>query len=290
MKSWHPRILLITARPPSTKSNSPLFPPTSSKPSTRKRKLAPRPTLCLVAPPSTKTMKKLTRPKITSTTKKIVKIPNTMNPNTLTKMPRTKPTANIKKPSKLPNPLFTANTIPNRNPGTNRIANPRMSPNAIPARVLKNSSLTSNPNPTLLFPRRVKPRNPSSRKMSFFFPARRVLHEIPTLHARNSFAVIPRVSVAILVRVSRGRNAADGIVAAIAADAVASTALAEEIVAVIAAPIVAATVVQIAADADASNAAADLAIATARIADIRVDTLLCAAHNSFPKCSSPVRT
>jgi hypothetical protein len=135
----------------------------------------------------------------------------------------------------------------------------------------------------------VKPPNPSSKKMWFSFPAKLALHATPTLHAKNSFVVIPRASAAILAHDSRGRNAEDGIVAATAAGVDASTGLAEEIAVVIAAPIVAATVDQIAA-ADASNVAADLAIATARIAGLRADTLPCAAHNSFPKCSSPVRT
>ena len=117
--------------------------------------------------------------------------------------------------------------------------------------------------------------------MWFFFPAKLALLATPTLRAKNSFAVIPRASAAILALDSRGRNAADGIVAATAAGVGALTALAEEIVVV--------TAAQIAA-VDASSAAAALAIATARIAGIRVDTLPCAVRNSFPKCSSRVRT
>jgi hypothetical protein len=135
----------------------------------------------------------------------------------------------------------------------------------------------------------VKPRNPPSRKTSFFFPAKLVLRATPTLRVKNSFVVIPRASAAILAHDSRGRNAADAIVAPTAAGVDASTGLAEEIAVVIAAPIVAATVDQIAA-VDASNAEADRVIATAHIAGIRVDTLPCAVHNSFPKCSSRVRT
>ena len=157
-----------------------------------------------------------------------------------------------------------------------------MTPSSTPAKAHpKNSPPALNPNPTLPFPRRVKLPNPSSRKMSFFSPAKLALLATPTLHAKNSFAVIPRASAAILALDSRGRNAADGIVAATAAGVGALTALAEEIVVV--------TAAQIAA-VDASSAAAALAIATARIAGIRVDTLPCAARNSFPKCSSRVRT
>jgi hypothetical protein len=121
--------------------------------------------------------------------------------------------------------------------------------------------------------------------MSSFFPAKLVLRATPTPHAKNLFAVIPRASAAILALDSRGRNAADGIVAATAAGVGALTVLAEEIVAVI----VVVTAAQIAA-VDASSAAAALAIATARIAGIRVDTLPRAVHNSSPKCSSRVRT
>src|SRR5208283_3037567 len=115
---------------------------------------------------------------------------------------------------------------------------PNMNPSSTPAKVLRNSSPASNPNPTLPFPLRVKPRNPSSRKMLFFFPEKRALHATPTLRAKNLFAVIPRASAAILVLDSRGRNAADGIVAATAAGVGASTGLAEEIAVVIVARIV----------------------------------------------------
>jgi hypothetical protein len=121
--------------------------------------------------------------------------------------------------------------------------------------------------------------------MWFFFPAKLALLATPTRRARNSFAVIPRASAAILALDSNGRNAADGIVAATAVGVDASTGLAEGIAAVIAVPIV----VRI-ADVDASSAAAALAIATALIAGIRADTLPCVARNSSPKCSSPVRT
>jgi hypothetical protein len=129
----------------------------------------------------------------------------------------------------------------------------------------------------------VKLPNPSSRKMSFFFPAKLALLATPTLHAKNLFVVIPRASAAILALDSKGRNAADGIVAATAAGVGALTVLAEEIVVVTAAQIAA-------ADASSDAVAEALAIATARIAGIRVDTLPCAARNSFPKCSSRVRT
>jgi hypothetical protein len=121
--------------------------------------------------------------------------------------------------------------------------------------------------------------------MWFFFPAKLAPLATPTLRAKNLFAVIPRASGAILALDSSGRNAADGIVAATAVGADASTGLAAEIAAVIAVPIV----VRI-ADVVASSAAAALAIATARIAGIRVDTLPRAVHNSSPKCSSRVRT
>jgi hypothetical protein len=121
--------------------------------------------------------------------------------------------------------------------------------------------------------------------MWFFFPAKLALLATPTLRAKNSFIEIPRASAAILALDSKGRNAADGIVAATAADVGALTVLVEEIVAVIAVV----TAAQIAA-VDASSDAVALAIATARIAGIRVDTLRCAVRNSFPKCSSRVRT
>ena len=207
------------------------------------------------------------------------------HPSALAKMPKTKPTANIRKPSTLPNPICTRNMIRSRNPRTSPITNPSMTPSSTPAMPLRSSSPAWNPNPTLPFPRRVKLPNPSSRKMWFFFPAKLALLATPTLHAKNLFVVIPRASAAILALDSKGRNAADGIVAATAAGVGALTVLAEEIVAVI----VVVTAAQIAA-VDASSAAAALAIATARIAGIRVDTLPCAVRNSFPKCSSRVRT
>jgi len=54
---------------------------------------------------------------------------------------------------------------------------------------------------------------------------------------------------------------------------------------------VAVIVVVIAAQIAAVDASSDaVAMATARIAGIRVDTLRCAVRNSFPKCSSRVRT
>jgi len=123
--------------------------------------------------------------------------------------------------------------------------------------------------------------------MWFFFPAKLALLATPTLHAKNLFVVIPRASAAILALDSKGRNAADGIVAATAAGVGALTVLAEEIVAVI----VVVTAAQIAAvDASSDAVAEALAIATARIAGIRVDTLPCAVRNLFPKCSSRART
>jgi hypothetical protein len=120
--------------------------------------------------------------------------------------------------------------------------------------------------------------------MWFFFPAKLALLATPTLHAKNSFAAIPRALAAILALDSNARNVAAGIVAETAVGVDASTGLAEEIVVVIAGQIV----VPI-ADADASSGAADRATAMARIAGIRVDTLPCAVRNSFPKCSNRVR-
>src|SRR5260370_40915135 len=72
--------------------------------------------------------------------------------------------------------------------------------------------------------------------MWFFFPAKLALLATPTLRAKNLFAVIPRASAAILALDSRGRNAADGIVAATAVGVDASTGLAAEIAAVSAVP------------------------------------------------------
>jgi hypothetical protein len=108
------------------------------------------------------------------------------------------------------------------------------------------------------------------------------------LLAVNLFAAIPRASAATLVPDSRGRSAADGIAAEIAAQITAvdaSNGLAAEIaagvVAVSAARIAAQIVVGIAA-VGASNAG--LAVAKVKVVGIKADAHRNAVHNSFPKC------